>query len=428
VATKENNSNWSEAEGLLLLDLFMRLGGRGVSANTKEIRELSELLNSPGFRPPGAPDTYRNPIGVAMQYGCLTSLDGSARAGFKPSKLLVRLWNHYQGKEGELAERAAALLAVTAGETHAWMFYMASDERRSWQSNRGYDDAPGKYYSYDSNVRRAAQVKAGDIAVIRHDDYVVGYGVVDEVRSWADQKWIGRCPECATTDWYARSTKSPPLRCSKCKHEFFEPDGTFEKVTAYQASYEETWRELTEAIPHKDLDEAQLMTDVMNAIRPLDHSKVAAILTASELVDWGHWVDRSRHRVTKIVGGHTTGSSKRRIGQDKFRKALLERYGEVCAISGKQPVRVLDAAHLYPFADDPKHDIHGGLLLRRDLHRLFDDHLLVVDPDSWTVHVSPALKDYPGYARLEGVPLRVAADKRPKASYLHEHRAQAGWA
>ncbi len=174
MATKENTPNWSEAEGLLLLDLFMKLGGQGVSADTKEIRELSELLNSPGFRPPGAPDTYRNPIGVAMQYGCLTSLDGSGRAGFKPSKLLVRLWNHYQGKEGELAERAATLRAVTAGETHAWMFYMASDERRSWQSNRGYDDAPGKYYSYDSNVRRAAQVKAGDIAVIRHDDYVVG--------------------------------------------------------------------------------------------------------------------------------------------------------------------------------------------------------------------------------------------------------------
>lgn len=87
----------------------------------------------------------------------------------------------------------------------------------------------------------------------------------------------------------------------------------------------------------------------------------------------------------KITGGHTSGVRKNRIGQQRFREALLARHGEVCAFTGMQPPASLEAAHLVPYSTNAKHDVKEGLLLRRDLHALFDRHLITIDPDTWSI-------------------------------------------
>ena len=70
------------------------------------------------------------------------------------------------------------MTGTTIGE-QAWVFVMKSDEERSWAANRGYDDSAGIYYSYDSNVGRSKQVRVGDLVVIREDDHVAGWGLVE---------------------------------------------------------------------------------------------------------------------------------------------------------------------------------------------------------------------------------------------------------
>ena len=77
-----------------------------------------------------------------------------------------------------------------------------------------------------------------------------------------------------------------------------------------------------------------------------------------------------------------------RQGQPKFRKGLLEAYGARCAISRCGVEVALEAAHI-----DPKRTAVrcNGLLLRSDLHLLFDMGLLAIDP-AFRVHVKPALK------------------------------------
>lgn len=55
---------------------------------------------------------------------------------------------------------------------------------------------------------------------------------------------------------------------------------------------------------------------------------------------------------------------------------MLERYGAECCITGCTVDTLLEAAHIIPYRGDQTNDVTNGLLLRVDLHRLFDAHLL----------------------------------------------------
>ena len=90
-----------------------------------------------------------------------------------------------------------------------------------------------------------------------------------------------------------------------------------------------------------------------------------------------------------------------RIGQGAFRKKLSDLW-KGCSISDCKTLSVLDAAHISPYRGEKDNDIRNGLLLRADLHRLFDDFLISVNPDTLTVHVSPKITDLT-YTMLEGL-------------------------
>jgi len=83
---------------------------------------------------------------------------------------------------------------------------------------------------------------------------------------------------------------------------------------------------------------------------------------------------------------------KRRRGQPKFRKELMDHYNKTCAISGCTAVDALEAAHITPYAEGGDYSLENGLLLRVDIHTLYDLNLIGVDGDGY-VHVSPKLDD-----------------------------------
>lgn len=62
----------------------------------------------------------------------------------------------------------------------------------------------------------------------------------------------------------------------------------------------------------------------------------------------------------------------RRLGQGAFRLAVTDGYGRRCAVSGERTLPILDAAHVRPYSEGGEHEISNGLLLRTDIHRLFD--------------------------------------------------------
>ncbi|MGY4720072.1 HNH endonuclease [Naumannella huperziae] len=99
---------------------------------------------------------------------------------------------------------------------------------------------------------------------------------------------------------------------------------------------------------------------------------------------------------------------------------------DACAFTGEAPTRVLEAGHLYSYAQLGVHHEHGGLLLRRDIHRLFDDGWLAVDPESLRIDVANPLESYPQYARLHDQRLRADVQDSQVQWLSHhwkEHRA-----
>ena len=122
-----------------------------------------------------------------------------------------------------------------------------------------------------------------------------------------------------------------------------------------------------------------------------------------------------------------------RLGQGGFRVMVTEAYGRRCAITGEKTLPVLQAAHIKPFVDAGPHAVPNGLLLRSDLHLLFDRGLITVTPDH-VVHVSERIrKDYGNgriYYPLDGEPMRVlpnAEEDRPLGSISRGMANAYGW-
>src|SRR5512143_841073 len=70
-----------------------------------------------------------------------------------------------------------------------------------------------------------------------------------------------------------------------------------------------------------------------------------------------------------------------RLGQGTFRIAVTQAYRRACAVTGEHSLPVLDVAHIQSYAQGGPHDVQNGLLLRTDIHRLFDRGYVTVTPD-----------------------------------------------
>jgi len=109
-----------------------------------------------------------------------------------------------------------------------------------------------------------------------------------------------------------------------------------------------------------------------------------------------------------------------RLGQREFRDALRSAYGDRCVITGTSLTELLEAAHITPVSLGGRHSTKNGLLLRADLHTLFDLGFLTVDDDR-RVRVHPAAADY---SEFDGRVLRSPARRSdaPLLTALREHR------
>ena len=81
-----------------------------------------------------------------------------------------------------------------------------------------------------------------------------------------------------------------------------------------------------------------------------------------------------------------------RLGQGAFRVLVTDAYQRRCAVTGEKTLPVLEAAHIKPYADKGPHRISNGILLRSDLHKLFDLGYVTVTSEL-RLEVSPRLKE-----------------------------------
>lgn len=81
-----------------------------------------------------------------------------------------------------------------------------------------------------------------------------------------------------------------------------------------------------------------------------------------------------------------------RLGQGVFRAMIMDAYNRKCCITGETTLPVLEAAHILPVSTKGDHRLRNGLLLRADMHILFDRGLIGVTPD-YKIKISSSIRD-----------------------------------
>jgi putative restriction endonuclease len=116
-----------------------------------------------------------------------------------------------------------------------------------------------------------------------------------------------------------------------------------------------------------------------------------------------------------------------RLGQGAFRVLVTEAYSRRCAITGERTLPVLNASHIKPYSQEGPHIISNGLLLREDLHTLFDRGYMTVTED-YRVEVSKRIKEDYGngreYYEMHGNNLVVLPGNKlefPSKEYIQWH-------
>jgi putative restriction endonuclease len=117
-----------------------------------------------------------------------------------------------------------------------------------------------------------------------------------------------------------------------------------------------------------------------------------------------------------------------RLGQGAFRVAVTEAYGRQCAITDGKVLPALDDAHIKPYSEGGFHAKSNGILLRKDIHSVFDAGFATVD-DHYRFLVSKKVKEVfnngEEYLRLDGKSLRLPVKKAdwPNPDFLRWHNA-----
>lgn len=132
--------------------------------------------------------------------------------------------------------------------------------------------------------------------------------------------------------------------------------------------------------------------------------------------------------VTDVTGvGFADVVVRRRLGQGSFQLIVRDAYERRCAVTHERVLPVLQAAHIQPVTQGGPHDLGNGLLLRSDIHTLFDLGYATVTPDG-TFRVSQRVHDEfqngQEYYDYDGkrVFLPPQVEDRPSTTFLEWHR------
>jgi len=119
--------------------------------------------------------------------------------------------------------------------------------------------------------------------------------------------------------------------------------------------------------------------------------------------------------------------SRVRLGQGAFRVLVTDTYNRRCSVTGERTLPVLEAAHIKPFADSGPYYINNGILLRSDLHKLFDRGYMTITED-YKTEISKRIKEeYENgkeYYNYHGKDLMVLPNRtidKPSQQFIQYH-------
>lgn len=111
-----------------------------------------------------------------------------------------------------------------------------------------------------------------------------------------------------------------------------------------------------------------------------------------------------------------------RVNQSAFRKTLMQVYEGSCCITGCKIAETLHACHIIPHAVNGNNQISNGLLLRADIHELFDNNLIGINPETLKIKISDSISDTE-YKALNGEDFKA----RVKDKYIDKYILKVKW-
>jgi hypothetical protein len=306
-------------------------------------------------------------------------------------------------------------------------------EERDYAGNFGYSDDPSKVYEYDSSVPNHLQVTKGDLAILRDKDKLLGVARIERIDTHQGTKERRRCPVYNTTKMKRRRNKQPEFRCYNGGHEFAIPTLEVTTCTLFTAHFGNSFVPAQEAVSLSVLRDACLKLNKQLAMQLLDIKRIEAPLIARapavrQLLAMNSDSGYIKANDAEIVGITQNSSEtayspiqvdnrevvmrqiRERRGQQRFRQALRALYGDQCMITSCQLLDIIEAAHISPYRGEVDNHPENGLLLRTDLHTLFDLDLLGINPESLQVQLHPKALAA-GYHEWQGKPLLCSKAK-----------------
>ena len=302
--------------------------------------------------------------------------------------------------------------AAQAGTATGWLLYKTDNPVVA--SGAQYDDDLQTQYQWDDEVPNHASIEAGDLIALWDGTRLLGISMISQIVTGMANKRRNRCPFCKRTNVRHRKTLVPPYKCGSrgCKTEFEDPISENIEVKTYRAHYGMGWKDLYGLVDRKTLVALCVNPRSQQSFRLLKPGALERLLKDHSLESQFNLIDQAQK---SIKGGHKLRVAKQRIGQGAFRDYLLSKYGANCAISGPAPKKAIHACHLESYAAvGGDHQKEGGLLMRADLHSLFDADLLNIDPKSEKIILDRYLEQFPEYWRFNGNPLTISLTPKQK--------------
>ncbi|WP_087138300.1 HNH endonuclease [Elizabethkingia meningoseptica] len=264
-----------------------------------------------------------------------------------------------------------------------------------------YKDSLTEYYNYDSNVANSKQIKAGDYAVLIDKEQILGFATIEYINENTGNKVIRKCPTCSSTTIDIRKHKLPKYRCNR-GHEFKAPIEEVKIVVKYSAifssftSTDHQNRNLMRLRPYYtngynqnmsmqklDIEVLSLLDFSLDSSLPYSSIKPEENYNQKEIHKYIIRDNDEREIIQRAI--------KLRRGQQNFRRELLQKYNNTCVITGCKIIDILEAAHINPYRGDHDHHTSNGLLLRADIHTLFDLNLLFINPENFKIVIAEKL-------------------------------------
>lgn len=132
----------------------------------------------------------------------------------------------------------------------------------------------------------------------------------------------------------------------------------------------------------------------------------------------------------EFVGHERETVIKQRVDQSAFRMMILNNYNETCAITGINDSRLLIASHIIPWSEreDTRLNPENGICLSALYDKAFDQGLITIRPDDFTVMVSQSLKDkltiavyQEHFGKIADKKILLPEEHKPNIEFLQYH-------